>query len=243
MRTRFFTGLFKGRQIKRISYRIVDQAYELSGQPPPDPALYGQDLLCVLQEVSLLLAGLQERKKNEAFVLPDLSHFNAEEQVREALDILQTFQIEEEHSLKESENVKAPGGERQTDKLSEEDVRPVVAALSGVGESQPGITATARYLMELVDWILLVRAGRASVQPEMLDEIYQRLVRTLATVEILLIDESGPCDFERQRVVGTRVTSDPMLEGSIYSTIRPGYLFHGQLLRPQEVIMYVHDDT
>ena len=49
---------------------------------------------------------------------------------------------------------------------------------------------------------------------------------------------SSPCDYERQMVVETHPTDDPPQNDHVYSTVRPRYLFHDQLVRPQEVIIY-----
>jgi molecular chaperone GrpE (heat shock protein) len=36
----------------------------------------------------------------------------------------------------------------------------------------------------------------------------------------------------------TKPTDDANLDGLVSSTLRPGYLFDGKLIRPQEVIVY-----
>jgi hypothetical protein len=105
------------------------------------------------------------------------------------------------------------------------------------------LSDTAKELIKLSDWILLAKAGEKAVQPVVLEEIYRRLTALLAGEGVTALDASGPCDYERQMVVGTQVTDDPALYDHIYSTVRPGYLFHQQLLRPQEVIVYTGEDS
>ena|SRR5579862_3325051 len=105
--------------------------------------------------------------------------------------------------------------------------------------AHPELSATARSLIGLSDWILLTNAGGTSVSPEAVSEIYRQLVHVLAKEGVTLLQNDGPCDYDRQRVVGTRHTDDPVMVDCVCSTIRPGYLFREQLLRPQEVIVYV----
>lgn len=105
------------------------------------------------------------------------------------------------------------------------------------------LSATAKELIKLSDWVLLAKAGGTVVQPAVLEEIYRRLTALLAGEGVTALDASGPCDYERQMVVGTQVTDDPALYDHVSSTVRPGYLFHQQLLRPQEVIVYTGEDS
>jgi molecular chaperone GrpE (heat shock protein) len=105
-------------------------------------------------------------------------------------------------------------------------------------EKEQGLSTTAKELMKLSDWVLLAKEGGATVQPEVLEEIYRRLTVVLAKEGVTSLDAGGPCDYERQMVVGTHPTDDPTQNDHVYSTVRPGYLFHDQLIRPQEVIIY-----
>ena len=105
------------------------------------------------------------------------------------------------------------------------------------------ISTTVRELIQLSDWILLANAGKIPVQPGVLDEIYRRLMEILAREGLTLLNADGPCDYERQMIVGTQLTSDSALDGHVQCTIRPGYLFHQQLFRPQEVIVYVSEQA
>ena len=101
------------------------------------------------------------------------------------------------------------------------------------------LSHTAKELIKLSDWVLLAKAGGTAVQPAVLEEIYRQLTGVLAKEGVTLLEAQGPCDYERQMVVGTHPTDDPAQDEHVYSTVRPGYLFHEQLIRPQEVIIYV----
>jgi molecular chaperone GrpE (heat shock protein) len=101
------------------------------------------------------------------------------------------------------------------------------------------LSTTAKELIKLSDWVLLAKANATAVQPEVLEEIYRQLTAVLAREGVTPLLATGPCDYERQRVVGTQPAEDPAQVDHVYSTVRPGYIFHEQLIRPQEVIIYV----
>jgi molecular chaperone GrpE (heat shock protein) len=102
--------------------------------------------------------------------------------------------------------------------------------------TKPSATATA--LMKLSDWVLLAKTGEAVIKPTILEEIYHQLTSILAKEGITLLEADGLCDYEQQMVVGTQTTDDPARTDHVCSTLRPGFLFHGRLLRPQEIIVY-----
>lgn len=101
------------------------------------------------------------------------------------------------------------------------------------------LSATAKDLMKLSDWVLLAKVGKTSVQPEVLEEVYGQITVALAKEGVTLLNLDGLFDYERQMVVGTQPTDDPALNDHICNTIRPGFLFNEQLIRPQEVIVYI----
>lgn len=41
-------------------------------------------------------------------------------------------------------------------------------------------------------------------------------------------------------MIETRATEDPRQHNQVCGTVRPGYLFDGELIRPQEVIIYTN---
>jgi hypothetical protein len=104
-------------------------------------------------------------------------------------------------------------------------------------------TATAEELIKLRDWVLLAKSGegkdRASLQ--VLDVIYKQLGKILEKEGIISLEETGSFNYERQQVVSTQITDDPEKNDFICDTVRPGYLFQGKLIRPQEAIFYVFE--
>ncbi|GHO82247.1 nucleotide exchange factor GrpE [Dictyobacter formicarum] len=111
-------------------------------------------------------------------------------------------------------------------------------ASPSISNKDATLSTTAKELIKLSDWVLLAKAGGTSVQPQVLEEIYRRLTHALETEGVMLLNAEGPCDYERQMIVGTESTDDPTRNDYVHSTVRPGYLFHDQLIRPQEVIVY-----
>lgn len=57
-------------------------------------------------------------------------------------------------------------------------------------------------------------------------------------VEIL--EDDGMFDSSRHTVVETRETDDPLLDNQIAEVFRPGYVYQGNVLRGQEVIIYMY---
>ncbi len=145
--------------------------------------------------------------------------------------------------LAERQQTNAPVVIPSSEKISSQESvpsEPEQSELSPVphGEKRQSLSATAKELIKLSDWVLLAKEGGTTVQPEVLEEIYRRLTAVLSKEGVTALDASGPCDYERQMVVGTHPTDDPTQNDHVYSTVRPGYLFHDQLIRPQEVIIY-----
>ena len=105
-------------------------------------------------------------------------------------------------------------------------------------ESEPELSVTIRELIKLRDWVLLAKKNKTEGSPEVLSAIYQKLGQILEQEGVTGIEETGSFNYERQQVIATRVTSDPAQDDCICDTVRPGYLFQGRLIRPQETIVY-----
>lgn len=138
--------------------------------------------------------------------------------------------------------------EQQKETLSAEEhsekLKPTVPEQSQVMSAPLLVTSTslsntAKELIKLSDWVLLAKTDTTAIQPEVLDEIYRQLTGVLAKEGVIPLLATGPCDYERQMVVGTHPADDPAQVDHVFSTVRPGYIFHEQLIRPQEVIVYV----
>lgn len=71
------------------------------------------------------------------------------------------------------------------------------------------------------------------------DWLHQRLGTVLDLQGVTEVVDVGEVDVARQEVVGTQPAPHPAEVDRIASTVRPGYLRHGQIIRPQQVIAYV----
>jgi hypothetical protein len=70
-----------------------------------------------------------------------------------------------------------------------------------------------------------------------------RVQALLALCEVAPIEDQGELDFLRHEVVGDRAAPRPELVDHIADTVRPGYQWRTELVRPQQVIAYVPVDT
>jgi molecular chaperone GrpE (heat shock protein) len=104
----------------------------------------------------------------------------------------------------------------------------------------PGLhlSATIQELIKLRDWVLLAKKNQPQEDNTVLSAIYQQLGRILAQEGVIVIEDTGLFNCERQQIIATQVTDNPEQDEYICDTVRSGYLFQGQLIRPQEVIVY-----
>jgi len=63
----------------------------------------------------------------------------------------------------------------------------------------------------------------------------------LGRMGVTIVEDEGLFDPARQTIAETIPTSDPGLANHIARVFRPGYLYQGEVLRGQEVIIYVKD--
>lgn len=104
--------------------------------------------------------------------------------------------------------------------------------------AEPKLSETAKELIKLRDSVLLAKTGNNTANSEILEVIYEDLGRILEKEGVTTLEETGKFDYEQQQVVSTQLTDDPEKDEMVCETVRPGYLFAGNILRPQEVIIY-----
>lgn len=63
--------------------------------------------------------------------------------------------------------------------------------------------------------------------------------RLLERMGVEIIDDSGKFDYNIHVAVGTTETTSELLVDHVAQTVRPGYQYRGEILRLQEVIVYV----
>jgi molecular chaperone GrpE (heat shock protein) len=106
----------------------------------------------------------------------------------------------------------------------------------------PEISSAAKELIKLRDWVLLAKSGEIASPASVLEGLYRKLGQLLQKEGVTALEAAGPFDEERQQIIETQPTEDPSQDNVVCDTVRPGYLFNGQLVRPQEVILYTYDN-
>lgn len=107
-------------------------------------------------------------------------------------------------------------------------------------EQEPSLSATAKKLIELRDWVLLANSDGSPPSSSLLEALSKQLEQVLIKEGVSAIEDTGTFDYEKHQVVSTQVTDNPDLKEQICQTIRPGYRFNGGVIRPQEVIIYTY---
>lgn len=107
-----------------------------------------------------------------------------------------------------------------------------------------GPPAAAREVIRLADGLLDLRESLALTADDgqsatVLRWVESRTKALLTSCDIKRVEESGAFDPARQQAVASREAPRPELAHQIADTVRPGYVWHGVLLRPQQVAVYV----
>jgi molecular chaperone GrpE (heat shock protein) len=68
--------------------------------------------------------------------------------------------------------------------------------------------------------------------------ITQRVGTMLSHCEVTWVADEGPFDPARHEAVASRPASGTEQRGRIAETVRPGYLWRDQVVRPQQVVVY-----
>jgi hypothetical protein len=104
-----------------------------------------------------------------------------------------------------------------------------------------------REVIRVADGLLNLTGSGAAPDPQRADTVLRwieaRTRSLLAACDVVRIEEAGDFDPLRHEAVASRTAPDPDLAHQIADTIRPGYAWHGRLLRPQQVTVYVPAGT
>jgi hypothetical protein len=104
--------------------------------------------------------------------------------------------------------------------------------------------AAVREVIRLADGLLDLResldltAGDGQ-SATVLRWVESRTKALLTACEVKRVEESGAFDPARQQAVASREAPRPELAHQIADSVRPGYVWHGALLRAQQVVVYV----
>ncbi|MFK0733025.1 MAG: nucleotide exchange factor GrpE [Gloeotrichia echinulata GP01] len=210
----FTEGVKEQQQVQNIVVKIEDRARQLSGLTSTATQSY-PDLISRLKHIYLLLDRLVENSEIQKVSLNVVADTIASQSEAEAEAKLE---IEE----------KVSNNEQTTPTFN---TPPKIIP-------EPKLSKTAKELIELRDWVLLAKTGNNTPSPAMLDVLYQQLGKVLEKEGVTSLQENDKFDYERQQIVSTKVTDDPEKNDIVAETVRPGYIFNGSIIRPQEVIIY-----
>lgn len=222
------------RQAEELALKAEATVRELSGLPTIN--FNDRNIISVLKSTCLLLERFQEH--------PELLN----QKVPPIPQTIQEIKIEEVQPPSASSPIPQIVIPTLEDKTREEvqlalESSPIPKIIRETTQENPSVTA--QELMRLRDWVLLAKSGEGeeSTSPKVLDAIYKQLGKILEKEGITSLEETGSFNYERQQVISTQVTDDPQKDDLICDTIRPGYLFHDSLIRPQEVIVYTYQSS
>jgi len=108
-------------------------------------------------------------------------------------------------------------------------------------QKDPEPSKIATELVRLRDQMLLGLENRSSIPPTVLNALQRQTLKLIQSEGIRDVEKTGPYDQNRQEIVETEVTSDAGLHETVARTVRPGYEFNGQLIRPQEVVIFRYE--
>jgi len=109
--------------------------------------------------------------------------------------------------------------------------------------SAEGPPAAAREVIRLADGLLDLQESLDLTADDgqsatVLRWVESRTKALLTSCDIKRLEDSGVFDPARQQAVASREAPGPELAHQIADTVRPGYVWHGVLLRPQQVVVY-----
>ena len=114
------------------------------------------------------------------------------------------------------------------------------AAAPGRPEHPPVPDVTDQ-LIALRDDVQAAAAGLDGSGGRALHAVAGQLARILAAQHVVAIEDAGSFDAHLHNAVGNMATADKALDYQVASSVRPGYLSDGALIRRQDVIVYRFD--
>lgn len=155
-------------------------------------------------------------------------------------------------ALEQAERVAAEAREARATAAAraEEAERTLAAVHTGCGtrsSSTPAGTdeppAVARELIAMADRLVDLTGSTAPTDAEQATAVLRwlrgRVDALLALCEVAPITDDGVLNFMRHEVVADRPAPREELVDHIADTVRPGYLWRHDLLRPQQVVAYI----
>ena len=119
---------------------------------------------------------------------------------------------------------------------------PVHAAQAApVRPDRPQVPDVTGQLIALRDNVQSVAADVDGPGGQALNAVSGQLARILATQQVVPFEDAGAFDAHRHNAVASMTTYDKAFDHQIASSVQPGYLSDGTLIRRQDVIVYRFD--
>lgn len=116
---------------------------------------------------------------------------------------------------------------------------PVRAAQAApVRLDRPRAADVTGQLIALRDSVQTVAADVDGPGGQALNAVSGQLAQILATQQVLPFEDAGAFDAHRHNAVASLTTHDKALDHQIASSVQPGYLSDGTLIRRQDVVVY-----
>jgi GrpE len=207
----FIPPLREKRAAEELAYQAESAVRKLSGLPPANSD--DKDLIPILKSICSLLERLPDR--------------------------VEQIDRSEPPSAEPNQTITTPSTTEEIQPPLEPPPAPEIVRETPVAKP----SATANELIRLRDWVLLAKTGseEEKASPQSLEAIYKQLGRILTKEGITAVEETGNFNDERQQAVSTQVTDCQEKDDLVCDTVRPGYLFNGNLIRPQEVVVYTYE--
>jgi molecular chaperone GrpE (heat shock protein) len=227
-------------EVKELSLRAEADVRRLRGLAPTDPSKDpDRDVVEILQSVCVLVENIEEQE--DVSQPSDDSHAMRkahELAVQARARALKLSDAPHEQEPNQEDIVSALTSTcRLLDGLIEEQNKRMAEQTVDVSDGS-ALSSCARGLIAVRDSVLQAKVSDQSLDPSMLEGLYLKLGEVLEDEGITEIDEKGRFDYNRQKILQVRTTDNPEQDEHVFSTVRPGYMVEGELLRPQEVIVY-----
>lgn len=106
---------------------------------------------------------------------------------------------------------------------------------------RPQVCDVTQELIALRDNVQGAAADLDGPGGQALNAVASQLARIMAAQQVVPFEDAGAFDAHRHNAVASMATHDKALDYHLASSVRPGYLGDGALIRRQDVIVYRFD--
>jgi molecular chaperone GrpE (heat shock protein) len=111
-------------------------------------------------------------------------------------------------------------------------------AAAPVRPERPQVSDVSEQLIALRDNVQAAAADLHGPGSQALNGVAGQLARILSGQQVVPFEDAGAFDARRHNAVASMATPDKALDYQVASSVRPGYLSNGALIRRQDVVVY-----